>query len=99
MHPNYRELYVNQQDDEVIYAENDRQIVIGFRQMLLTLNPDDFIVLLERFEHITTHPSVWEGRHVASVMVEMPFPNLQMLFTRPQAERFYSVLLHAYVML
>ncbi|MGC4232646.1 MAG: hypothetical protein QM594_06660 [Niabella sp.] len=95
----YRELYVNQQEDEVIFTENDRQIVIGFRQMLLTLNQDDFMLLLQRFEHITTHPNVWEEACVKSVMVEMPCPGLQMLFTRTQAERFYSVLLHAYVML
>ena len=95
----YRELYVNQQEDEVIFTENDREIIIGFRQMLLTLNQEDFMMLLQRFEHVATHSDVWEDGHVKSVMVEMTCPGLQMLFTRAQAERFYSVLLHAYVML
>lgn len=99
MYMNYRELYVNQQEDEVVFTENDQQIVIGFRQLLLTLSPGDFMLLLQRFEHITTCPAVWKDGHVKSVMVEMPCPGLQMLFTRPQAERFYSVLLNAYVML
>ncbi|MFT4093430.1 MAG: hypothetical protein QM640_07305 [Niabella sp.] len=99
MLPNYRELYVNQQEDEVIFTENDRHIMIGFRQLLLTLTQNEFIALLQRFEYITTHPAVWKNGHVKSVMVEMTCPGLQMLFTRQQAERFYSVLLHAYVML
>lgn len=99
MLPDYRELYINEPEDEVIFTENDRQIVIGFRKILLTLSRNDFMLLLKRFEYLTTHTDVWEGAYVASVMVEMPCPGLQMLFTRPQADRFYSILLHAHKML
>lgn len=99
MSPHFRELYVNQQADEVVFTENDSHIRIGFRQLLLTLNQEDFMSLLQRFEYLTTQTAVWEGAQVVSVMVEMACPGLQMLFTRDQAVQFYSLLVNAYVML
>ena len=95
----YRELYVNRQEDEVVFTEAEDEIVIGFRKMLLTLDRNDFMLLLLRFKRITTHPGVWENKGVRSVMVEMPGHRLQLLFTRSEAEAFYSVVLHAWVML
>lgn len=95
----YRELYVNREEDEVVFTEAKDKIVIGFRKMLLTLDRNDFMLLLLRFERITTHPGVWENERVRSVMVEMPDPRLQLLFTRTEAEAFYSVLPHAWIML
>lgn len=95
----YCELYVNQQEDEVVFTETKGEIVIGFRKMLLTLDRNDFLQLLLRFERITTHAGIWEDERIKSVMVEMPGPRLQLLFTRTEAESFYSTLLRARIML
>ncbi|MGC4233555.1 MAG: hypothetical protein QM594_11300 [Niabella sp.] len=94
----FRELYANQQADEVVYIEENDTIVIGFRKMLLTLDQDNFKELLNRFDEITNDPLVWEDKRVKSVMVDMPCTGLQILFTENEACHFYSLLLNAYIM-
>lgn len=95
----FRELFVDRKQDEIVFVEGGEWITIGFRKLLLRLNQAGFIQLLQRFEEISTNDTVWRDARTKAVWVEMQGPGLQMLFTRAQAERFYSLLLNAFTML